>query len=100
MTEEHPGEDRIARRIRVQGKVQAVWFRGWAVDQARELGLDGWVRNRVDGSFEAVAAGPAAKVEQLIARCHQGPPASRVDAVIVEDTPGIVAAGFVQKPTV
>jgi acylphosphatase len=91
---------RIARRIHIKGRVQGVWYRGWTVDQARALGLDGWVRNRHDGSVEAVAAGPAARVEELIARCHQGPPAARVDSVTVEETPGVVAAGFVQKPTV
>ncbi|WP_340315667.1 acylphosphatase [Rhizorhabdus argentea] len=94
----NPG--RIARRIHIKGKVQGVWYRGWTVDQANELGLDGWVRNRLDGSVEAVVAGPADKVEALIARCHEGPPAARVDKVIVEDTPGIVAAGFTQKATV
>lgn len=93
-------EDRIARRIHVKGLVQGVWFRAWTVEQATELGLDGWVRNRRDGSVEAVVVGPAAKVEEMIARCHRGSPASRVDKVIVEETPGIVAAGFTQKPTV
>jgi acylphosphatase len=100
MSEVPPSDARIARRIHIKGRVQGVWYRGWAVEQATELGLDGWVRNRHDGSVEAVAAGPVAKVEQLIARCHQGPPAARVEAVIVEETPGIVAAGFVQKPTI
>ncbi|WP_016744480.1 acylphosphatase [Rhizorhabdus wittichii] len=89
--------DRIARRIHVKGKVQGVWFRAWTVEQAAELGLDGWVRNR---SVEAVAAGPADRVEEMIARCRRGSPASRVDAVDVEDTPGVVAQGFTQKPTV
>ncbi|MHA3791231.1 acylphosphatase [Sphingomonas sp. YL-JM2C] len=92
--------DRIARRIHVKGKVQGVWFRAWTVEQAAELGLDGWVRNRADGSVEAVAAGPADRVEEMIARCRRGSPASRVDAVDVEDTPGVVAQGFTQKPTV
>jgi acylphosphatase len=91
---------RVARRIHIKGKVQGVWYRGWTVDQANELGLDGWVRNRIDGSVEAVVAGPADKVEALIARCHEGPPAAQVDKVIVEDTPGVVAAGFTQKATV
>jgi acylphosphatase len=93
-------EDCIARRIHVKGQVQGVWFRAWAVEQANELGLDGWVRNRQDGSVELVAAGPAVKVEEMIARCHRGSPASRVERVIVQETPGIVAAGFTQKPTV
>jgi acylphosphatase len=94
------GQDRIARRIHVKGKVQGVFFRAWTVEQATGLGLDGWVRNRHDGSVEAVAAGPADKVEELIARCRRGSPASQVEAVIVEDTPGIVGPGFSQKPTV
>lgn len=92
--------DRIARRIHVKGKVQGVFFRAWTIEQATELGIDGWVRNRHDGSVEAIAVGPADKVEELIARCHKGSPPSRVDAVHVEETLGIVAQGFVQKPTV
>ena len=92
--------DRIARRMHVKGKVQGVWFRAWTIEQASELGLDGWVRNRHDGSVEAVAAGAPDRIDELIARLHRGPPASRVDAVLVEDTPGVIGAGFVQKPTV
>lgn len=91
---------RIARRVRITGKVQGVWFRAWTVEQANEFGLDGWVRNRLDGSVEAVVSGVSARVEAFIERCHRGSPASRVDRVEVEDTPGIVAAGFTQKPTV
>jgi acylphosphatase len=89
-----------ARRIRVHGKVQGVFYRGWTVDEARALGLDGWVRNRLDGSVEIVAVGSAEAVDTLVARCHEGPPAARVDRVDVEETPGIVAQGFTQKPTV
>lgn len=97
---EHDATGRIARRIHIKGRVQGVWYRGWTVDQARELGLDGWVRNRIDGSVEAVAAGPAEQVQELVTRCRRGPPAARVEAVTVEETPGVGAAGFVQKPTV
>jgi len=93
-------QERIARRIRVEGRVQGVFFRAWTVKQASELGLDGWVRNRQDGSVEVLAAGPPDRVERLIACCHQGPPAARVDQVRVEETMGVVAAGFCQKPTV
>ncbi|MGC6329157.1 acylphosphatase [Rhizorhabdus sp. FW153] len=93
-------EARVARRVRITGKVQGVWFRAWTVQQATELGLDGWVRNRLDGSVEALVSGAPAKVEAFIERCHSGSPASRVDRVEVEGTPGIVAAGFTQKPTV
>jgi acylphosphatase len=90
-------EDRIARRIHIFGKVQGVWFRAWMIGEATALGLDGWVRNRQDGSVEAVAAGSAAAVEMLITKCHIGSPASRVDRVEVEETPGIVTRGFTRK---
>lgn len=93
-------EDRIARRLRIHGRVQGVFYRGWTVETADALGLDGWVRNRIDGTVEALVAGPAAAVEELIAACHQGPPAARVDLVETEEARGIVAAGFTQKPTV
>ncbi|MGD9812512.1 MAG: acylphosphatase [Sphingobium sp.] len=92
--------NRIARRLRIHGRVQGVYFRGWTVETAQQLGLDGWVRNRLDGSVEALAVGPAKAVEALITASHQGPPAARVDHVDVEEAQGIVATGFVQKPTV
>ena len=71
-------------RLRIIGRVQGVWFRGWAVDQARELGLSGWVRNRGDGSVEALLGGPESRVRSMIERCRRGPPAARVDRVIEE----------------
>ena len=51
----------MIRRILVHGRVQGVWFRGWTVDVARALGLDGWVRNRRDGSVEILASGDGAR---------------------------------------
>ncbi|HEX6103594.1 MAG TPA: acylphosphatase [Alphaproteobacteria bacterium] len=86
-------------RLRITGRVQGVWFRGWTVDQGRELGLDGWVRNRRDGSVEAVASGPAARVDELIARCRKGPPAAMVDRVEVTPETEDVASGFHQTQT-
>jgi acylphosphatase len=93
-------EDRIARRLRIHGRVQGVYYRGWTVDAAAMLGLDGWVRNRMDGTVEALVAGPQASVEALIEACRKGPPAARVDLVETEEAIGIVASGFTQKPTV
>ena len=93
-------EDRIARRLRIHGRVQGVYYRGWTVEAAEKLGLDGWVRNRMDGSVEALVAGAPVAVEAIIAACHKGPPAARVDLVEVEEAIGIIAAGFTQKPTV
>ncbi|HSD35328.1 MAG TPA: acylphosphatase [Alphaproteobacteria bacterium] len=86
-------------RLRIVGRVQGVWFRGWTVDQAQELGLDGWVRNRRDGSVEAVASGPAAHVDAFVARCRSGPPAAVVEDVAVMAEAGTVEPGFHQKPT-
>ena len=74
----------IARRLTIQGRVQGVGFRYALADQARARNLSGWVRNRRDGSVEALVAGPDADVEALIAWSHRGPPAARVLAVKVE----------------
>lgn len=90
----------VFRRLFVRGRVQGVSYRYWAVGAARSLGLDGWVRNRLDGRVEMIVAGPAEAVEAMIARCHEGPPAARVEQVDVEQTGEAVIAGFTQMPTV
>jgi acylphosphatase len=77
----------IARRLTIEGRVQGVGFRYALADQARARKLSGWVRNRRDGSVEALVAGPEADVEALIAWSHRGPPAARVSAVKVEAAP-------------
>jgi acylphosphatase len=74
----------IARRLTIHGRVQGVGFRYALADEARARKLCGWVRNRRDGSVEAVVAGPEADVEALISWAHRGPPAARVSAVAVE----------------
>jgi acylphosphatase len=90
----------IRRRLVVTGRVQNVFYRDWLVEQATALGVDGWVRNRADGSVEAVAAGAPEKVEALIARARQGSPASRVAGVAVsEDEIGEPLEGFAKRPT-
>ena len=89
----------MIRRIRVIGRVQGVWFRGWTIDRARALGLSGWVRNRRDGSVEILASGEEAAIDALIARCRSGPPAARVDRVAVEETDEAPEPGFAQRPT-
>jgi acylphosphatase len=67
--------------IVVCGRVQGVGFRAWTEVTALELGLEGWVRNRRDGSVEALLAGPQQVVLSMIERCHGGPPGARVDTV-------------------
>jgi acylphosphatase len=71
--------------VMVRGRVQGVGYRAWVDDQATLSGLEGWVRNRQDGSVEALFAGPADEVAQMVALCRRGPPAARVDSV--SDTP-------------
>jgi len=71
----------VVRHAVVHGRVQGVGFRAWIEFTAQRLGLEGWARNRRDGSVEAVFAGPAATVERMIAACRHGPPAARVAAV-------------------
>jgi acylphosphatase len=87
-------------RVRIQGRVQGVWYRGWAVDQARELGLSGWVRNRQDGSVEALISGPETRVRTMIERCYRGPPAARVDRVVEEPAAEAASPDFRQLPTI
>ena len=69
------------RRIVVRGRVQGVGYRAWTEDTALLNGLDGWVRNRRDGSVEAVFAGSAAAVDAMIEACRRGPDSSLVEAV-------------------
>lgn len=87
-------------RLRIEGRVQGVGYRMFVERNAVALGLDGWVRNRRDGGVEAVVSGDAAAIDELIARCHAGPPASRVDRVEVLAEDDAVAPGFVVRPTV
>ncbi|MGH6960298.1 MAG: acylphosphatase [Dongiaceae bacterium] len=70
-----------AVRIRIRGRVQNVWFRAWTVEQASQRGLAGWVRNRMDGSVEALFSGAPHVVDEMIALCWQGPRAARVEAI-------------------
>jgi acylphosphatase len=72
---------RVIRRVTIRGRVQGVGFRAWTEHEARRRALEGWARNRRDGSVEAVFAGPPEKVAGMIEACGRGPPMSRVDAV-------------------
>jgi acylphosphatase len=93
-------EDRVAVRVVIDGRVQGVWYRGWVVDRALELGLAGWVRNRRDGTVEALFAGAPALVRQMIEQCRAGPPAARVDRLQEFPEAAPVPPGFRQLPTV
>ena len=90
---------RVTRRLIIHGRVQGVWYRGWTVDEARVLGLAGWVRNRRDGSVEMLVEGEQEAVAAMIERCHVGPPAARVDRIEVADSDENVPPGFDARPT-
>lgn len=84
-------EQRRAVHVIITGRVQGVWFRAWTEEMACGLNLDGWVRNRSDGSVEAVFAGAPDNVEKMIKACWQGPQLGKVQHVEVsphdEDPP-------------
>lgn len=76
---------RIARRLSISGRVQGVGFRYTFADEARARRLGGWVRNRRDGTVEALLAGPASEVDAVIAWARRGPPGAQVTSVAVEE---------------
>ena len=88
----------IARRLTIRGRVQGVGFRYALADEARARALSGWVRNRRDGSVEALIVGPESDVGALIAWARRGPPAARVADVAVESSPE-TASSFEIVPT-
>jgi acylphosphatase len=84
------------RQVTIRGRVQGVGYRYWVEQQARARGLEGWVRNRRDGSVEALFAGPPDVVSGVIALCRRGPTAARVDAV--EEEPANADALRLRRP--
>lgn len=94
------------RKVLIRGRVQGVGYRAWVEYQAGRLGLQGWVRNRRDGSVEALFAGAEAIVTDMVVSCRRGPSSARVDDVVEEvasaDALGLRRAGeaFSVLPTV
>jgi acylphosphatase len=87
-------------RIRIEGAVQGVGFRAFAVAHARQLALDGWVRNRSDGSVEALVSGETKQVERFVEACMRGPEGARVAHVDLHNTEPPAEKGFRQRSTV
>lgn len=87
-----------ARRVVIAGRVQGVGYRDWMVREAERHGVQGWVRNRADGTVEALVAGEEAAVQALLSACRRGPPLARVSAITEEfaDPPG--EPGFRRLP--
>jgi acylphosphatase len=95
---ENPGmsseKDRVRRRVRVQGRVQGVFFRDSTREQAEAEDVAGWVTNNSDGSVEAVLEGPPDAVERVIAHMKQGPDRASVEDVEVADEAPQGETGF------
>jgi acylphosphatase len=83
-----------AVRVRVTGRVQGVFYRGWTQEEAEALGLTGWVRNERDGAVTALLVGPDAQVEAMLAAMRRGPPAAQVAEVTVAAAEAEPTAGF------
>jgi len=89
-----------ASRVLISGRVQGVFFRDWTVRKANELTLNGWVRNRSDGTVEGLFVGPEVNVDKMVKLCEIGPPLAKVTDIEITKAMGITKNGFVQKPSV
>jgi acylphosphatase len=86
-------------KLRITGRVQGVGYRAWALQIASRLGLRGWVRNRRDGSVEALVIGGEAAIDRMIEACREGPFGARVADIAVSDAADDGSVGFTPKPT-
>jgi acylphosphatase len=91
---------RKAVRLIIEGRVQGVGYRWWTVREASRLGLDGWVRNRAEGTVELLAIGEEGKIDRLIKACERGPSGAIVTFIDRKDAEDDGTQGFDQKPTV
>jgi acylphosphatase len=86
--------------LRIEGRVQGVGYRMWLEREARRAGLRGWVRNRSDGSVEALLIGDAGSIDAVVAACAHGPRLAVVRAVHRDAAQDDGSAGFEARPTV
>jgi acylphosphatase len=90
----------LQARLSISGRVQGVGYRDWAMETAQKLGLKGWVRNRADGSVEALLVGDDAAVGRMIEACQRGPSLAKVEAVDVEPVDlDVLPTDFRRLPT-
>jgi len=87
-------------RLRIAGRVQGVGYRAWAIETAARLQLRGWVRNRGDGSVEALVIGAEDAVAAMIEACREGPFAARVTEVQISDAADDGSDGFHPRASV
>jgi acylphosphatase len=89
-----------SKRLMIAGRVQGVGYRAWMAEQATALGVDGWVRNRADGTVEALISGTVDAVEELARACRRGPRFAQVDSVVEEIADPPAQPGFLLMPGV
>lgn len=91
--------DSMTLRVMIEGLVQGVGYRAWAVQHASQRGLTGWVRNRTDGSVEALFSGPKAMIDAMLVLCREGPSMANVMSVAHEPAEPPRNSTFQQLPT-
>jgi acylphosphatase len=87
-------------RLRVEGFVQAVGYRHFAIQEATRLGLDGWIRNRIDGTVEILVSGGTKAVEAFVAASMRGPTGARIKNVELHNAEPPAEKGFQRRPSV
>lgn len=91
--------DKLAVLVRIRGRVQGVGYRAWTVRTAQALGLQGWVRNRSDGTVEALFAGESGIIDQMLAACQTGPALAKVIKIDILPAEYPAKTGFDEVPT-
>jgi len=92
-------EDITSLKVHVHGFVQGVGFRDFLLTAAQQNALDGWVRNRADGSVEALVSGPTKAVETFVSHATKGPAGARISAVDLHNSQPPAEKGFVRRPS-
>ncbi len=92
-------DDVTSMRLRIEGSVQAVGFRYFAMEEARKLALDGWIRNRSDGTVEALVSGSTKAVEAFVAACARGPQGAKVTSIDLHKAEPPDEKGFHRRPS-
>lgn len=93
-------EDITSLRLRIEGSVQAVGYRNFAIEEARKLKLDGWIRNRSNGTVEVLISGETKTVENFVQACMRGPAGSQVKSVDLDKAEPPAETGFHRRPSV
>jgi acylphosphatase len=99
MSEDEKPEELSHLRLKIKGFVQAVGYRNFTVGHARRLGLDGWVRNRYDGTVEILVSGPTVKVEEFVGLCVRGPSSAKVEDIEMRRDEPPEVKGFNRRPS-